>query len=123
MLAAAVAESLDVMRDEGWRRTHLADLIARLKSTMAESGAGLAPSDTPIQPLIVGSNAAALDLAGRLRERGILVPAIRPPTVPEGTARLRVSLSAAHSLEEVGQLALALAGLRQGQTAETFVHR
>ena len=123
MLAAAVAESLDVMRDEGWRRTHLADLIARLKSAMAESGAGLAPSDTPIQPLIVGSNAAALELATRLRESGILVPAIRPPTVPEGTARLRVSLSAAHSLEEVGQLALALAGLRQGQAAETVVDR
>mgnify|MGYP003347846358 CR=1 FL=1 len=93
LLAAAVEESLSVMRDEGWRRVHLKALVERLKSGLKASGARLAHSDTPIQPLIVGANAAALQLATELRERGILVPAIRPPTVPEGTARLRISLS------------------------------
>jgi len=104
LLAAAVGESLAVMRDEGWRRTHLAALIAALKAGLAGSAARLAPSDTAIQPLIVGANAAALARAESLRARGILVPPIRPPTVPEGSARLRISLSAAHSIEDVRQL-------------------
>ncbi len=108
MLAAAVEESLDVMREEAWRRAHLAELIAALKDGLAGSAARLAPSSTPVQPLIVGANAAALALAEFLRERGILVPAIRPPTVPEGTARLRISLSAAHSIDDVRQLVQAL---------------
>ena len=108
LLAAAVEESLAVMRDEAWRRSHLAELIEVLKSGLAGSGARLAPSHTPVQPLIVGGNAAALALAESLRARGILVPAIRPPTVPEGTARLRISLSAAHSIDDVGQLVKAL---------------
>jgi len=108
LLAAAVEESLAVMRDEAWRRAHLAALIATLKAGLAGSAARLAPSDTAIQPLIVGANAAALALAESLRARGILAPAIRPPTVPEGTARLRISLSAAHSIDDVGQLVKAL---------------
>ena len=108
LLAAAVEESLDVIRDEAWRRTHLAELIAALKSGLAGSGARLAPSATPVQPLIVGANATALAFADALRERGILVPAIRPPTVPVGTARLRISLSAAHSFEDVQKLVEAL---------------
>lgn len=108
LLAAAVEESLDVIRDEAWRRTHLAELIAALKSGLTGSGARLAPSATPVQPLIVGANATALAFADALRERGILVPAIRPPTVPVGTARLRISLSAAHSFEDVHKLVEAL---------------
>jgi 8-amino-7-oxononanoate synthase len=108
MLAAAVEESLDVMREEAWRRAHLAELIVALKDGLAGSAARLAPSMTPVQPLIVGANAAALAMAEFLRERGILVPAIRPPTVPEGTARLRISLSAAHSIDDVRQLVQAL---------------
>ena len=69
---------------------------------------------SPIQPLIIGSNDDALQLSESLRERGIMVPAIRPPTVPQGTARLRVSLSAAHSKEDVDQL---LSALRQLDSA------
>ncbi|MFM9967077.1 MAG: 8-amino-7-oxononanoate synthase [Burkholderiales bacterium] len=116
MLAAAVEESLLVMRDEPWRRTHLRALIHAYQSAAQARGlhrdeTSLSASDTPIQPLVVGANAAALSLAAQLRERGILVPAIRPPTVPEGTARLRISLSAAHSLDEVEKLVAALADL------------
>ena len=65
-------------------------------------------SATPIQPLLVGGNLEALRLADGLRERGILIPAIRPPTVPQGEARLRVSLSAAHTPEDVDALLAAL---------------
>ncbi|HXN15072.1 MAG TPA: aminotransferase class I/II-fold pyridoxal phosphate-dependent enzyme, partial [Usitatibacter sp.] len=66
-------------------------------------------SATAIQPIIVGSAQRTLELSARLRERGFLVPAIRPPTVPEGKSRLRVSLSAAHTRDEVEALAAAIA--------------
>jgi 8-amino-7-oxononanoate synthase len=80
--------------------------VASLKRALP--GIGLKPSDTPIQPLVLGANAAALHAAASLRERGIIVPAIRPPTVPEGTARLRISLSAAHDEQDVSRLAAML---------------
>jgi len=108
LLAAATSRSLELIRAEPWRRERLAALIARLQAGMAGLPWRPLPSRTPIQPLLVGSNAAALDLAQGLRERGILIPAIRPPTVPEGTARLRISLSAAHSDEDVARLLTAL---------------
>ena len=107
LLASAVGASLQLIRKEEWRRERLRTLIAALKRSMQDAG-GRRPSDTPIQPLILGSNAAALEASAALREREILVPAIRPPTVPEGTARLRISLSAAHSERDVSRLAEAL---------------
>ncbi len=108
LLAAAVEASLKLFLEEGWRRDRLRRLTAALKQGLSGAEVRLAPSDTPIQPLIIGGNAEAVRLSGELRERGILVPAIRPPTVPEGTARLRISLSAAHSEEDVSGLARAL---------------
>jgi 8-amino-7-oxononanoate synthase len=69
----------------------------------------LMPSDTAIQPLVIGSNADALAVMARLDEQGVWAPAIRPPTVPEGTARLRISLSAAHTGEHIDRLIAALA--------------
>jgi len=108
MLAAAVEASLELIREEEWRRERLRKLVASLRQGLGEAGAALASSDTPIQPLILGSNARALGASAALRERGILVPAIRPPTVPEGTARLRISLSAAHGEEDVSRLVNAL---------------
>jgi 8-amino-7-oxononanoate synthase len=68
----------------------------------------LLPSDTPIQPLVVGTSTDALALSSELEARGILVPAIRPPTVPQGTARLRISLCADHTAEDVDRLVNAL---------------
>jgi 8-amino-7-oxononanoate synthase len=106
MLAAAVEASLELIRTEEWRRERLRGLVASLKRALP--GIGLKPSDTPIQPLVLGANAAALHAAASLRERGIIVPAIRPPTVPEGTARLRISLSAAHDEQDVSRLAAML---------------
>ncbi len=107
-LAAAVEASLEIIRKESWRRERLTQLIAALQGQLHGTDVRLADSGTPIQPLILGDNARCVAASKSLRERGILVPAIRPPTVPEGTARLRISLSAAHSLEDVARLAEAL---------------
>lgn len=104
MLAAATARSLELIRAEPWRRERLISLIARLRAGAQGLPWRLMPSPTPIQPLLVGRNDAALQLAEGLCRHGILIPAIRPPTVPEGTARLRISLSAAHSEEDVDRL-------------------
>ncbi len=111
MLAAAVSASLQVIAADVWRREHLGELIAHLKSGLADLPWPLLPSATPIQPLRVGGNAESLRLADGLRARGILLPAIRPPTVPHGEARLRISLSAAHTLADVDALIAALRDL------------
>ena len=108
LLAAATSASLKLIAGEIWRRERLRELIARLKAGVADLPWLLMVSDTPIQPLMVGGNVEALRLADGLRERGILIPAIRPPTVPQGEARLRISLSAAHTLEDVDALLAAL---------------
>jgi 8-amino-7-oxononanoate synthase len=108
VLAAALLASLELIEEEDWRRTHLRGLIARLRLACSDLKWTLLSSETPIQPLIVGENTAAVELAEALQRRGIWVPAIRPPTVPTGTARLRISLSAAHAAEDVDRLAGAL---------------
>jgi 8-amino-7-oxononanoate synthase len=108
LLACALMASLELIEAEEHRRTRLVSLVERLRESLAGLPWELRFSKTPIQPLIVGDNRAALDLAEGLRSRGIWVPAIRPPTVPEGTARLRIALSAAHSVEHVDELAGAL---------------
>ncbi|MEW5943056.1 MAG: 8-amino-7-oxononanoate synthase [Pseudomonadota bacterium] len=108
MLAASLIESLRLIREEGWRRQRLADLIGRLKSGLGRSRWRLMPSETPIQPIVVGGNEEAVAVAEALLEQGIWVPAIRPPTVPKGQARLRISLSAAHAVEDVDRLVEAL---------------
>ena len=110
-LAAATRASLAVAEREEWRRAHLRHLIARLRQGAGQLGLPLADSATPIQPLIAGSAARALDWSQTLDAAGILVSAIRPPTVPEGTARLRITLSAAHTDEDVDRLLDALSAL------------
>jgi len=95
--------------DEGAeRRAHLARLVEQLRGSLRLERWELAASTTPIQPVIIGSNDAALHAASRLHEQGLWVPAIRPPTVAPGTARLRVTLSAAHATDDVARLAQAL---------------
>lgn len=108
LLAAAVSASLKLIAGEPWRRQRLAELIAGLKAGVAGLPWPLMASESPIQPLLVGSNEDALRLAEGLRERGILIPAIRPPTVPQGQARLRISLSAGHTAGDVDALLNAL---------------
>lgn len=107
-LAAASLESLKLIAEGEQRRAHLQSLIAALRSGLKLKHWHLAVSSTPIQPLLIGSNDEVLRVSEHLLEQGILVPAIRPPTVPKGSARLRISLSAAHSEEDVQRLILAL---------------
>ncbi|PTA93379.1 8-amino-7-oxononanoate synthase [Kosakonia sp. H7A] len=110
--AMALSAALRVIRsDEGeQRRAMLAALIARFRHGAAQLPMTLADSESAIQPLIVGDNARALRLAERLRQQGCWVTAIRPPTVPPGTARLRLTLTAAHLAEDIDSLLEALYG-------------
>jgi len=108
-LAEATRASLHLARSEGWRRERLRDLVLRLRDGAAQLGLPLGPSPTPIQPLLVGETVRAVRLSEALQACGILVPAIRPPTVPKGSARLRITLSAAHSEAQVDRLLDALA--------------
>ena len=112
-LSVALLTSLKLLQAENWRRERLQQLITQLRVDLRDLPWQLMASSTAIQPLLVGSNEAALALSEGLRERGIWVPAIRPPTVPAGTARLRISLSAAHESEDVQQLIEALHELAQ----------
>lgn len=135
MIACALLASLQVIATDGARREQLARVIAHWRDRMcdrmcertrerrsgpvAEAGpvrSGLTDSQTAIQPWIVGESARALALSAALAERGLLVPAIRPPTVPAGSARLRVSLSAAHTTAQVDRLCDALHALDAGSS-------
>jgi 8-amino-7-oxononanoate synthase len=116
-VAEATRTSLGIVRSEPWRRTMLDDRIAQLRDGAAQLGLRLLDSPTPIQPLVLGSAAAALAASEQLRAHGILVAAIRPPTVPEGSARLRITLSALHSREQVERLLAALAALPRAPEA------
>ncbi|MDX1251351.1 MAG: 8-amino-7-oxononanoate synthase [Gammaproteobacteria bacterium] len=107
-IAQATRASLKLMRQEGWRREHLHQLVARFRADAQQLGLALPPSQTPIQPLIVGDAARAVALSEALMQRGILISAIRPPTVPEGSARLRITLSAMHNEAQVDRLLEAL---------------
>ncbi|RJG12327.1 8-amino-7-oxononanoate synthase [Pseudomonas cavernicola] len=108
-LACATLKSLELLRTESWRRAHLATLIQQFRAGAHSIGLQLMDSFTPIQPILIGDSGRALRLSQMLRERGLLVTAIRPPTVPAGSARLRVTLSAAHSEAQLQLLLEALA--------------
>ncbi len=108
-VAAATLAALDVLREESWRRQHLDALIQRFRAGAEALDLPLMPSATAIQPLLVGEAEEASRLSARLRERGLLIGAIRPPTVPQGTSRLRITLSAAHSSAQVDRLLEGLA--------------
>jgi len=108
VLSATLLAAVDIIEYDDGKRQQLHRNIQHLKSSLALSRWLLAPSSTAIQPLMVGSNHAALQLSEYLLTLGILVPAIRPPTVPKGTARLRISLSAAHTEADIDRLVNAL---------------
>jgi 8-amino-7-oxononanoate synthase len=112
-VAAATRASLRLLQEESWRRQHLQELISRLRNGAAQLDLPLMDSLSPIQPLLLGDDARALAFSRKLEERGLLVTAIRPPTVPEGSARLRITLSASHSLEDVDLLLDALGQIQR----------
>ena len=107
-LAAASRVALRLARDELWRREKLVRLVAAFRDGAAQRGIALAASRTPIQPVLIGNSARALVISARLEASGFLVPAIRPPTVPEHSARLRVTISAGHEESDVERLLVAL---------------
>lgn len=113
-VAAAALAAVRIAREENWRREKLAALIRRFRAGAGELGLALMPSDTAIQPLLLGEAGTAMAAAEALEACGLLVGAIRPPTVPAGKSRLRITLSAAHEEEHIDLLLEALAGLVAG---------
>ncbi|NMF91545.1 8-amino-7-oxononanoate synthase [Aromatoleum petrolei] len=110
-LATALLKSLDLIEHGDARRVHLATLIEQLRTGLQLRRWQLMPSRTPIQPVVIGDNAETLAVARALWDAGLWVPAIRPPTVPQGSARLRISLTAAHTHQDVERLVAALNAL------------
>ena len=112
-MAEALREALKIVINDGWRRDHLQQLVSRFRQGAGQLGLPLMPSETPIQPLVVGDAGRALRWSSALAVHGILVTAIRPPTVPQGSARLRITFSATHTAEHVDQLLDALDQIQQ----------
>ena len=107
-VAVATSASLQLVQSQTWRRDKLVQLIARFRNAAQQIGLKLMDSQTPIQPILLGGDQQVMDSAASLRERGFLVGAIRPPTVPIGQARLRITLCANHSEQQVDALVDAL---------------
>jgi 8-amino-7-oxononanoate synthase len=112
VITTTLLKSLELIRKGSRLRAHLFSLIERLRMGLSQIRWELLPSPTAIQPVIIGSNKDALRVSQALAEMGLLVPAIRPPTVPKGSARLRISLSAGHNGEHIDRLTNALKGLQ-----------
>jgi len=111
-LAAATLAAVHVARSEHWRREQLQRLIGYFADRCQQYGLDRLPSSTPIQPILIGKNQHTLSIAERLAQAGFQVGAIRPPTVPEGKARLRMTLSALHSESQIDALVNALTAAR-----------
>ena len=107
--AAAALEAFAIIEAEPWRREHLHALSRQVRERLIFEGFDVGQASGPIVPVILGEIATTVAMAARLRESGLFVPAIRPPTVPEGTARLRISLSAGHTSSDVDRLIQAIA--------------
>ena len=110
-VAAATLASLKIVRQESWRRDKLVQLVTRFRRGAEQIGLQLGASNTPIQPVLINNDAKVMQVGQSLRDAGFLVGAIRPPTVPVGTGRLRITFSADHSEEQVDQLVAALDSL------------
>jgi 8-amino-7-oxononanoate synthase len=111
-VAAATLTSLQIAEREEWRREKLRELTQQFRSGARRLGLELVDSHTPIQPLLLGSEQAALQLSARLEAAGVMISAIRPPTVPAGTSRLRITLTANHTAADVTALLQALDAAR-----------
>ncbi len=107
-VVAATRASLQLIQTEGWRREHLQDLIKQFRQGAEQLGLSLMASNSAIQPLMIGSSDQAVALSEKMKAAGFLISAIRPPTVPQDTARLRITLSASHQPEHIEQLLSAL---------------
>jgi len=115
-IAAATLASLKIVREETWRRDKLAQLVMRFRRGAEQIGLQLAESNTPIQPVLINNDEKVMQVGQALRAAGFLVGAIRPPTVPVGSGRLRITFSADHSEEQVDKLVTALDSLNLAAT-------
>jgi 8-amino-7-oxononanoate synthase len=107
-IAAAATKALEIVRDEPWRRIELLNRATSLRSRLVKRGWQIGASESQIIPLVAGPPEQALEWSRQLRASGLLVPAIRPPSVPDGQSLLRISLSAGHSVEMIERLSAAL---------------
>jgi 8-amino-7-oxononanoate synthase len=114
-VAEATRASLRLVREESWRREKLRSVVRRFRSGAAQLGLHIMDSSTPIQPILLGDNERALRASQALMDAGLWVGAIRPPTVPVGSARLRVTFSAAHEEVQVDRLLDALGCVAAGR--------
>jgi 8-amino-7-oxononanoate synthase len=114
-VAAATSKSLEIVQRETWRREHLQDLIAQFRRGAEQIGLRLFSSNTAIQPLLIGAADEAMRWSNALAERGFWISAIRPPTVPANSSRMRITLSAAHSEKQIERLLDALAHVQKPQ--------
>jgi 8-amino-7-oxononanoate synthase len=103
-IAGATLASLEILENESWRRETLSALIKHFCSGANDLGLNILPSETAIQPLMIGDSENAVRISDKLFDKGFLISAIRPPTVPEGSARLRITLTATHTKEQVDNL-------------------
>ncbi|MGD0141384.1 MAG: aminotransferase class I/II-fold pyridoxal phosphate-dependent enzyme [Tepidisphaeraceae bacterium] len=108
-MAASIEAAIGVMRDEPGRQDRVRELSRTFRAALRGKGRDVAEGDSPIVPIIVGSESAAMEMSQRLLDGQLLVGAVRPPTVPRGTSRLRVTLSCEHTEEEIARLTEALA--------------
>ncbi|WP_200882049.1 8-amino-7-oxononanoate synthase [Nitrincola sp. A-D6] len=118
-VAEATRVSLALVQQEDWRRQHLQQLIQHFRQSCTAAGMSLLPSETPIQPLLIGCAGKAVRISEALLLQGVQVTAIRPPTVPAGSARLRVTLTATHTLEQVDRL---VSNLKQVMESDDAAH-
>jgi 8-amino-7-oxononanoate synthase len=116
-IAGATRAALRVMQREAWRRERVLQHVQRFRAAALDAGLRLMPSQTPIQPIVFGSESAALQASRALLEAGLWVPAIRPPTVPAGSSRLRITFTASHADADVETLIDALRTLPQTEPA------
>lgn len=116
-LAVATLTSLKIAREQSWRREKLQHLIHLFRQGAEQLGLSLMNSPTAIQPILIGDNDRAMQISQTLEQQGILITAIRPPTVPKGTARLRITLSAEHEEQDIERLLAALADIKPIKSA------
>ena len=107
-IAAATLKSLEIVAEEQWRRDHLQDLVQRFRAGASGIGLELLSSDSPIQPVVIGDPGTAISVSDALERHGMLITAIRPPTVPENSSRLRITFTAAHETGDIDRLLEAL---------------
>ena len=99
---------MHIIKNEQWRRDKLQELIILFREQVQDLGLKLMPSETPIQPIIIGDEKVCIELSQKLYANGLHVGAIRPPTVPEGSARLRITFCVKHTAEDISRLTQSL---------------